>query len=38
MHQATELDLFYLEHWSVGLDLRILARTLSIVLDGVGAF
>jgi lipopolysaccharide/colanic/teichoic acid biosynthesis glycosyltransferase len=38
MHQATELDLFYLEHWSVWLDLRILARTLGIVLRGVGAF
>jgi lipopolysaccharide/colanic/teichoic acid biosynthesis glycosyltransferase len=38
MHQATELDLFYLEHWSIGLDLRILARTLRIVLRGVGAF
>jgi lipopolysaccharide/colanic/teichoic acid biosynthesis glycosyltransferase len=38
MHQATELDLFYLEHWSVALDLRILASTLVIVLQGVGAF
>lgn len=38
MHQATELDLFYLEHWSLGLDLSILARTLAIVLRGVGAF
>ena len=38
MHQATELDLFYLEHWSVGLDLYILARTVAIVLRGVGAF
>jgi lipopolysaccharide/colanic/teichoic acid biosynthesis glycosyltransferase len=38
MHQATELDLFYLEHWSVSLDLYILARTLAIVLRGVGAF
>jgi lipopolysaccharide/colanic/teichoic acid biosynthesis glycosyltransferase len=38
MHQATELDLFYLEHWSVSLDLYILARTLGIVLRGVGAF
>jgi lipopolysaccharide/colanic/teichoic acid biosynthesis glycosyltransferase len=38
MHQATELDLFYLENWSVGLDFYILARTLAIVLRGVGAF
>lgn len=38
MHQATELDLFYLEHWSVWLDLQILARTFVVVLRGVGAF
>jgi lipopolysaccharide/colanic/teichoic acid biosynthesis glycosyltransferase len=38
MHQATELDIFYLEHWSVSLDFRILASTLGIVLRGVGAF
>jgi lipopolysaccharide/colanic/teichoic acid biosynthesis glycosyltransferase len=38
MHEATELDLYYIEHWSLGLDLLILARTLSIVLRGVGAF
>jgi lipopolysaccharide/colanic/teichoic acid biosynthesis glycosyltransferase len=38
MHQATELDLFYLEHWSLALDLRILASTFLIVLRGIGAF
>lgn len=38
MHEATEFDLFYLEHWSLALDLSILARTLAIVLRGVGAF
>jgi lipopolysaccharide/colanic/teichoic acid biosynthesis glycosyltransferase len=38
MHQSTDLDLYYIEHWSVGLDLQILARTLLIVLRGVGAF
>jgi lipopolysaccharide/colanic/teichoic acid biosynthesis glycosyltransferase len=38
MHHATELDLFYVEHWSIGLDFYILARTLLIVLRGVGAF
>ena len=38
MHQATQLDLFYLEHWSVALDLCILVRTLAIVLRGIGAF
>jgi lipopolysaccharide/colanic/teichoic acid biosynthesis glycosyltransferase len=39
MHEATEFDLFYLEHWSIGLDLQILARTVLIVLRGAaGAF
>ena len=38
MHESTELDLYYLEHWSVGLDLVILCRTLLIVIRGVGAF
>jgi lipopolysaccharide/colanic/teichoic acid biosynthesis glycosyltransferase len=38
MHQATLLDLYYVEHWSVWLDLRILTRTAAIVLRGVGAF
>jgi lipopolysaccharide/colanic/teichoic acid biosynthesis glycosyltransferase len=38
MHEATELDLFYLENWSVALDLLILTRTIKIVLRGVGAF
>jgi lipopolysaccharide/colanic/teichoic acid biosynthesis glycosyltransferase len=38
MHEATHLDLYYVEHWSVGLDLQILWRTLSVVLSGVGSF
>jgi lipopolysaccharide/colanic/teichoic acid biosynthesis glycosyltransferase len=38
MHESTELDLYYLAHWSVGLDLLILVRTVRIVLRGVGAF
>jgi exopolysaccharide biosynthesis polyprenyl glycosylphosphotransferase len=32
-----ELDLRYIEHWSLGLDLKILARTIPVVLRGVGA-
>jgi exopolysaccharide biosynthesis polyprenyl glycosylphosphotransferase len=38
MHESTELDLYYLAHWSVWLDLRIMLRTVLIVLRGVGAF
>jgi exopolysaccharide biosynthesis polyprenyl glycosylphosphotransferase len=38
MHESIELDLYYLAHWSVTLDLLILLRTVRIVLGGVGAF
>lgn len=31
-----ELDLEYIEHWSLGLDLRILWRTIPAVLQGTG--
>jgi exopolysaccharide biosynthesis polyprenyl glycosylphosphotransferase len=32
-----ELDLFYIENWSLGMDLRILLRTIPVVLKGTGA-
>jgi len=32
-----ELDLYYIEHWSLGLDLKILFKTLPAVLSGTGA-
>jgi exopolysaccharide biosynthesis polyprenyl glycosylphosphotransferase len=32
------LDIMYLENWSLGLDLRIMLRTLPAVLSGKGAF
>jgi exopolysaccharide biosynthesis polyprenyl glycosylphosphotransferase len=38
MHESTELDLYYLSHWSVWLDVLILVRTVLVVLRGVGAF
>ena len=38
MHRATHLDLYYVEHWSLWLDLVILLRTAGVVLRGVGAF
>jgi lipopolysaccharide/colanic/teichoic acid biosynthesis glycosyltransferase len=38
MHENTELDIHYVEHLSFGLDVRILARTVSVVIRGFGAF
>jgi lipopolysaccharide/colanic/teichoic acid biosynthesis glycosyltransferase len=31
------LDVWYVDHWSLGLDLRTLARTVRMVLSGQGA-
>jgi lipopolysaccharide/colanic/teichoic acid biosynthesis glycosyltransferase len=36
--QRIELDLYYIEHRSPALDLRILARTLALVLGGHGLY
>jgi lipopolysaccharide/colanic/teichoic acid biosynthesis glycosyltransferase len=38
MHENTELDLYYVDHLSAGLDLRILIRTVVVVVKGLGAF
>jgi lipopolysaccharide/colanic/teichoic acid biosynthesis glycosyltransferase len=38
MHRASQLDLYYVEHWSLWLDLVILVRTIGVVFRGVGAF
>jgi len=32
-----ELDLHYIDHWSLEMDLKILARTIPVVLKGTGA-
>ena len=32
------LDFYYLEHWSVWMDIAILARTPGAVVSGRGAF
>jgi lipopolysaccharide/colanic/teichoic acid biosynthesis glycosyltransferase len=32
-----ELDLQYIDHWSLEMDLKILARTIPVVLKGTGA-
>jgi lipopolysaccharide/colanic/teichoic acid biosynthesis glycosyltransferase len=37
-HERIELDLWYIEHWSLRLDLRILARTAKMLLSGRGLY
>ena len=37
-HERIELDLWYIEHWSLRLDLRILARTARMLLTGRGLY
>ena len=32
-----ELDLYYIDHWSLALDFKILLRTIPVVLKGTGA-
>jgi exopolysaccharide biosynthesis polyprenyl glycosylphosphotransferase len=38
MHLNTELDLYYIDHYSIWLDLRILLKTVWAVLSRKGAF
>jgi exopolysaccharide biosynthesis polyprenyl glycosylphosphotransferase len=38
MHLNTEDDLYYVEHYSLFLDLQILVKTLGVVFRGKGAF
>jgi exopolysaccharide biosynthesis polyprenyl glycosylphosphotransferase len=37
-NQMVKLDIFYIDHWSLWLDLRILLRTLRVVLRGTDAY
>lgn len=36
--QRVRLDMYYIDHWSLGLDLQILLRTLPSVIAGRGAY
>ncbi len=38
MHLHTEEDLYYVQHYSIWLDLQILVKTVWVVLHGKGAF
>lgn len=38
MHEHTELDLYYVDNISVWMDLKILVRTVGVVVRGLGAF
>jgi lipopolysaccharide/colanic/teichoic acid biosynthesis glycosyltransferase len=37
-HERIELDLWYIEHWSLRLDARILLRTARLLLTGQGLY
>jgi len=37
-HERIELDLWYIEHWSLRLDVRILLRTARLMLSGKGLY
>jgi lipopolysaccharide/colanic/teichoic acid biosynthesis glycosyltransferase len=37
-HERIELDLWYIEHWSLRLDLRILAATIRLLVSGKGLY
>lgn len=38
LHLNTELDLYYIEHYSLWLDIRIIVKTIWIILRGKGAY
>ena len=38
IRRRTELDLWYVKHWSLGLDFAILLRTVAVVLQGNNAY
>jgi exopolysaccharide biosynthesis polyprenyl glycosylphosphotransferase len=38
MHENTDLDIYYVENISLGLDIRVIIRTIKVVVLGSGAF
>ena len=38
MHLNTQDDLYYIQHYSIWLDLKILWRTVGVVFGGRGAY
>ena len=36
--EVVQLDLFYIDHWSLNLDLQLILETLRIVIFGKGAY
>jgi lipopolysaccharide/colanic/teichoic acid biosynthesis glycosyltransferase len=38
LEDAVRLDLFYIENWSLSLDLYILLKTVGVILLGKGAY
>lgn len=38
MHLNTEDDLYYIQHYSIWLDIQILFKTIWVVLRGKGAY
>ena len=38
MHLNTEDDIYYIQHYSIWLDLKILAKTILVVLRAKGAY
>ena len=38
MHLHTEEDLYYVQHYSIWLDLQIIIKTIWVVLRGKGAY
>jgi len=36
--QWINLDIYYIEHWSIGLEMKILFKTIPVVIKGAGAY